>query len=70
MYIAPPSPDAVAVTDPQGQVPSPYVFYLSKVNATSLDGGSVKIADSTAFPIATQIAVAEVTVEPGAMRYV
>ena len=31
-------------------------------------GGTYKIADSTSFTVATTIAVAEVTVEPGAMR--
>ncbi len=38
------------------------------MNATKLDGGSVKVVDSTTFPVSTAIAVAEVTVEPGAMR--
>jgi oxalate decarboxylase/phosphoglucose isomerase-like protein (cupin superfamily) len=33
-----------------------------------LPGGSVKIVDSTLFKISKDIAVAEVTVEPGAMR--
>ncbi|KAI0671693.1 oxalate decarboxylase [Trametes maxima] len=65
---APPPDNAQAPSDPQGQVPSPFVFHMSKVNATSLDGGSVKIVDSTTFPVAQSIAVAEVTVEPGAMR--
>ena len=32
-------------------------------------GGNVKVADSTIFKAAKAIAVAEVTVEPGAMRY-
>ena len=31
-------------------------------------GGNVKVADSTIFKAAKSIAVAEVTVEPGAMR--
>ena len=35
---------------------------------TQYSGGSVKIADSTVFDVATEVAVAEVTVEPGAMR--
>lgn len=68
--IAPPSPDSVAqVSSPQGQVPSPFIYKLSEINATRLDGGSVKVADSTTFHISTAIAVAEVTVEPGAVRY-
>ncbi|PIL35622.1 hypothetical protein GSI_02350 [Ganoderma sinense ZZ0214-1] len=66
---APPPPDSQnQVSDPQGQVPSPFIFKLSQVNATQLDGGSVKVVDSTTFPVSTAIAVAEVTVEPGAMR--
>ena len=56
------------MSDPQGQVPSPFIFPLSQTKATSLEGGSVKVVDSTTFPISTQIAVAEVTVEPGAIR--
>ncbi|OJT03382.1 Oxalate decarboxylase OxdC [Trametes pubescens] len=65
---APPPDNAQAPSDPQGQIPSPFVFHLSQVNATVLDGGSVKVVDSTTFPVAQAIAVAEVTVEPGAMR--
>ncbi|KAM5535983.1 hypothetical protein V8D89_010423 [Ganoderma adspersum] len=64
----PPSDRQNQVSDPQGQVPSPFIFKLSQVNATQLDGGSVKVVDSTTFPVSTAIAVAEVTVEPGAMR--
>ena len=56
------------MSDPQGQVPSPFIFPLSQTKATSLEGGSVKVVDSTTFPVSTQIAVAEVTVEPGAIR--
>jgi oxalate decarboxylase/phosphoglucose isomerase-like protein (cupin superfamily) len=58
----------VAVSDPQGQVPSPYSFSFSTMPATTVPGGSVKIADSTIFNISKQIAVAEVTVNPGGMR--
>jgi len=63
----PPTSDA-APSDPQGQVPDPFSFPLSKVNATKLSGGTVKIVDSTIFKISTRIAVADVTVEPGALR--
>ena len=35
---------------------------------TQYTGGTAKIADSTVFNVSTQIAVAEITVEPGAMR--
>ena len=47
----------------------PYTFKASQLEATPLAGGSVKIIDSTNFNISKTIAVAEVTVEPGAMRY-
>lgn len=58
----------VAPSDPQGQVPNPLSYPLSKVNATKLNGGTVKIVDSTTFKVSTKIAVADVTVEPGALR--
>ncbi|KAH9930061.1 oxalate decarboxylase [Fomitopsis serialis] len=72
LYIFPgaaPSPDAVAPEDPQGQVPLPYTFLLSETPGTTYAGGSVKIADSTTFNASTGIAVADVTVAPGGMRY-
>ena len=53
---------------PQGAVPNPFIYKLSQVNATQLDGGSVKIVDSRTFTISEKIAVAEVSVEPGAIR--
>jgi oxalate decarboxylase/phosphoglucose isomerase-like protein (cupin superfamily) len=46
---APPASDAVAPSSPQGTIPSPFTFALSKVNATQLSGGTVKIVDSTTF---------------------
>ena len=58
----------VAPSDPQGQVPNPFSYPLSRVNATKLSGGTVKIVDSTIFKVSTRIAVADVTVEPGALR--
>jgi oxalate decarboxylase/phosphoglucose isomerase-like protein (cupin superfamily) len=61
-------PDSAAPKSPQGSVPQPYSFELSKMQATQLDGGSVKIVDSHTFAISKTIAMAEVTVEPGAMR--
>lgn len=66
--VAAPTPDAKAVANPQGQSATPFTFALSQVPETSLAGGSVKIVDSTVFNVSTQIAVAQVTVEPGAMR--
>lgn len=63
-----PSLDAVPVPDPQGQVPNALSFAMSTMNATRTRGGTIKIVDSTIFPIAKTLAVADVTVEPGAMR--
>ncbi|EKM56991.1 uncharacterized protein PHACADRAFT_142065 [Phanerochaete carnosa HHB-10118-sp] len=71
LYIFPGSPpgsDSDAPTSPQGTVPNPFTFKMSEMNATQLQGGSVKIVDSTNFPASVTIAAAEVTVEPGAMR--
>jgi oxalate decarboxylase/phosphoglucose isomerase-like protein (cupin superfamily) len=64
----PPAEDAVAVADPQGQVPEPFSFSMSSIVPTNLTGGSVKIVDSTVFNVSKQIAVAEVTVNPGGLR--
>jgi oxalate decarboxylase/phosphoglucose isomerase-like protein (cupin superfamily) len=47
---------------------NPFTFEMSKMNATKLPGGSVKIVDSSLFKASITIAAAEVTVEPGAMR--
>ncbi|KDQ59152.1 hypothetical protein JAAARDRAFT_128142 [Jaapia argillacea MUCL 33604] len=71
LYIFPSSPppdDAVAPISPQGTASLPYTYRLSQVNATQLAGGTVKVVDSTTFKVSTTIAVAEVTVEPGAIR--
>ncbi|KAI0091216.1 oxalate decarboxylase [Irpex rosettiformis] len=64
----PPSSNATAPEDPQGQVPNPFTFKFSNVTPTQYSGGTIKIADSTTFKAATSIAAAEVTVEPGALR--
>ena len=68
LSIVPPSDDATQVTSPNGPVPEPFVFPFSKVEPTRLGGGTVKIADTRTFKISKEIAVAEVTVEPGAIR--
>ena len=65
---APPNPDAKAPEDPQGQIPNPFIYKFSEVNATKLAGGAIKIADSRNFTIATTTSAAEVWVEPGGMR--
>ncbi|KAI0342831.1 oxalate decarboxylase [Trametopsis cervina] len=64
----PPADDAVAPADPVGEVPNPFTYKFSEVKATPSSGGSFKVADSTTFKAATTIAVAEVTVNPGAIR--
>jgi len=67
IHSEPPTND-MAPSDPQGQVPNPFSYPLSKVNATKLNGGTAKIVDSTTFKVSTRIAVADVTVESGALR--
>ncbi|KAF7375606.1 Oxalate decarboxylase [Mycena sanguinolenta] len=64
----PPANNAVAPSSPQGEVTSSYSFAMSQMNATQLSGGTVRIVDSTVFPVSTTIAAAEVTVNPGAIR--
>ena len=53
---------------PAGPVPLPFSFEFSKYPATQYSGGTAKIADSTVFNVSTQVAVAEVSVYPGATR--
>ncbi|KAI0772369.1 Bicupin oxalate decarboxylase/oxidase [Trametes elegans] len=60
-----------AVSDPNGEVPSPYVFRISEQNKTVAPGGGgwVKIQDSvTNFPVSKQLASALVFVEPNGLR--
>ncbi|KAL4248701.1 RmlC-like cupin domain superfamily protein [Abortiporus biennis] len=70
LYIFPSEPPTTDVppSDPQGQVPQPFAFNFSGVAPTQYSGGTAKIADSTTFSVSTEVAVAEITVEPGAMR--
>ncbi|KAF8903709.1 oxalate decarboxylase [Gymnopilus junonius] len=74
LYIFPSTPPPVDGSDlptsPQGVVDMPFAFPLSQMQATTLNGGSVKIVDSRTFPVSQTIAAAEVTVEPGAIRSV
>lgn len=67
-YLEVPSDNQQLPVSPQGTVPESYTFSMSTMNATQLSGGSVKVVDSTIFPISTTISAAEVTVEPGAIR--
>jgi oxalate decarboxylase family bicupin protein len=45
-----------------------YTYHWSQQQPYTTPGGSVKIIDTTTFPIATDFAAALVTVQPGAMR--
>lgn len=62
--------DTKAPTSAQGTSKTPYTFKASQMPETKLEGGSVKIVDSSNFNASTTIAMAEVTVEPGHVRYV
>lgn len=70
MHSEPLSKDYKAPTAPAGTSYSPYTFKASQVAATQLPGGSVKIIDSRTFNTSKTIAMAELTIEPGAIRYV
>ncbi|KZT02575.1 oxalate decarboxylase [Laetiporus sulphureus 93-53] len=65
---APPSPDAAAPEDPQGQAPLSYTYKLSEVTPTEYAGGFVRNADANTFNVSTGISVSDVTVQPGGMR--
>ncbi|KAI0076203.1 oxalate decarboxylase [Panus rudis PR-1116 ss-1] len=64
---APPADDVPPPTSPKG-TSEPFTYAFSKVEPIKIAGGTYKIADSTMFKAATDIAVVEVTVEPGAIR--
>ena len=66
--LAPPADDQQPPISPYGSPPNPFTFEFSKVPVIQRPGGTIKVADSRTFKVATSIAVAEVTVEPGAMR--
>ncbi|KAH0585615.1 hypothetical protein H2248_008843 [Termitomyces sp. 'cryptogamus'] len=71
LYIFPaalPGPDSSGVVSPQGVVPQSFTFPFSQVNATQLSGGSVKVVDTSTFPVAVTTSAAEVVVNPGAIR--
>lgn len=64
----PPSDDNPPPLSPAGPPPDPFTFEFSKMAATQVAGGTIKIADSRIFKASKQIAVAELTVEANAMR--
>lgn len=57
-----------AVQAPNGSIPMKYSYRLSTQKPIKVDGGQVKIVDSTNFLAATTIAAALVEIEPGAIR--
>ncbi|RDX57416.1 Bicupin, oxalate decarboxylase/oxidase [Lentinus brumalis] len=71
LYIFPgavPSDNQQAPQSPDGTTPEPYTFDFASMKPTQYPWGTVKVADSRNFKVAKTIAVAEVTVLPGAMR--
>ncbi len=56
------------VPDPRGPAPKSFSHRLLKQIPVQTPGGTVRIADSTNFPVATRIAAALVEIEPGGLR--
>jgi oxalate decarboxylase len=56
------------VSDPYGTVPKTFTHRLLAQEPIVTPGGTVRIADSTNFPISTRIAAALVEIKPGGMR--
>jgi oxalate decarboxylase len=64
----PGSLESQAVASPYGTVPLSFKYELLKQTPIVTPGGSVRIVDSSNFPIAKTIAAALVEIKPGAMR--
>jgi oxalate decarboxylase len=64
----PPAIESDAVVSPQGAVPRSMILRESDQKAAVLPGGSVRIADTRNFPIATEVAAGIVEVAPKSMR--
>ena len=56
------------VQDPQGVIPENLTYKLLSQEPIVTSGGSVRIVDSTNFPISKKVAAALVEIKPGAMR--
>ncbi|TDF93204.1 oxalate decarboxylase family bicupin [Paenibacillus piri] len=56
------------VSDPYGTVPETFTHRLFAQEPIVTPGGTVRIVDSSNFPISTKIAAALVEIKPGAMR--
>lgn len=59
---------STAIQSPNGNVPLPFAHRMLAQPPMKLPGGSVRIVDSTVFPVAKTIAAALVEIEPGGMR--
>ncbi|KZV82507.1 oxalate oxidase [Exidia glandulosa HHB12029] len=64
----PPPAAEQAVKSPNGEVPQAFGFEFSKVKNTKVGGGTVKIVDTSTFPVSQTISAAEITVAPGGIR--
>jgi oxalate decarboxylase len=63
-----PGPLAADKVAGAGALPSPFSYRLLAQEPIRTTGGTVRISESTNFPVATTISAAFVEVEPGAMR--
>ncbi|WP_434751894.1 oxalate decarboxylase family bicupin [Paenibacillus amylolyticus] len=64
----PGSLESQKIQSPYGTVPLPFTYRLLAQEPLITPGGSVRIVDSTNFPISTTVAAALVEIKPGAMR--
>ncbi|MBP0725286.1 oxalate decarboxylase family bicupin [Bacillus sp. RG28] len=64
----PGSLESQKVSDPYGTVPKSFTYKLLAQKPIVTPGGTVRIVDSTNFPISTTIAAALVEIKPGGMR--
>ena len=60
--------DSQKVQSPYGTVPQSFTYRLLAQPPIALPGGSVRIVDSSVFPVSRTIAAALVEIKPGAMR--
>ncbi|MGM9924494.1 MAG: oxalate decarboxylase family bicupin [Bacillus sp. (in: firmicutes)] len=60
--------DKAAITSPFGEVPQSFTHSLLGQEPLRSPGGSVRVVDSTNFPVSKNIAAALVEILPGAMR--
>jgi oxalate decarboxylase len=64
----PPALERDVVSNPQGAIRQDMMFRLMQKSPHNAPGGRVRIADTSNFPISTQIAAALVEVDPGHIR--